>query len=333
MSRTDIVTRPAPAGSPLQWSPAVGRRIRTDGLETLGISTQTLAERHIDAAQWSLAADLAEYFLDEMTRANEALLTWLTVILADGASGTPASGRIVDTMRGFGPGDGDLTAVLDACAARDALAAKHRLELMRVRVAAVHDQLVWWIQHLLTDIAADHGENAVRDLVLSTYEVLWKPRYATWPELTAIEKLQISVEGMRGHLSGPRRRGAVGILDETDRYTVVLAPCGSCGVLRSGDPDSGRAACSPAGTRQRHDWAWNRLGFGWYAAHTAIVMQWLPIRDGQPPLRPLEGCDTDGPCRWFIYKDPSHARPEHYTGMGFTPPDNNQCNREGTARR
>lgn len=330
MSRTDIVTRPAPAGSPLQWSPAVGRRLRTDGLNTLGISTQTLAERRLDAADWSVAADLGEYFLDEMTRANEALSTWLTVILADAAFGAPGAERIVAAMSGFGPGDGDLTTVLDACAAHDAAAAKHRLELMRVRVAAVHDQLVWWIQHLLADIAVRCGEAAVRDLVLATHEVLWKPRYAGRGELSALERLQISVEGMRGHLAGPRRRGAVGILDEGDRYTMVLAPCGSCGVLRNGDPDSGRGGCSPAGTQQRHDWAWNRLDLGWYAAHTAVVMQWLPIRGGQPPLRPLEGCDTAGPCRWFIYKDPSHARPEHYTGMGFTPPDNRR-NGEGTA--
>ena len=124
---------------------------------------------------------------------------------------------------------------------------------------------------------------------------------------------------MRGHLSGPSHRGDVGVLDEGDRYTMVLDPCGSCGVLRRGDPDSGRQPCRPAGTTTPHDWTWNRVGIGWYAVHSAIVMEWLQMKDGGPPLRPLEGCDTDGPCRWFIYKDPAAARDEHYLGMGFSP--------------
>lgn len=326
MTRTDIVTRPAPEGSPVQWCAALGRRMRLDGIETLGVSTQTLAEQHLDAGSWVSAADLAEYFLDEMTRINDALYTWLTIILSahntSESSVTDRAGivRIVAAMRGFGAGDGDLAAVLAACAAADARTARERLELMRVRVAAVHDQLVWWIQHLLTDIAETQGEDAVRDIVVLTDEVLWRPRYEAWQDMTPLERLQISVEGMRGHLSGPRHRGDVGLLDEGDRYTMILSPCGSCGVLRQGDPDSGRPGCEPAGTQQAHDWAWNRIGVGWYAVHSAIVMEWLPMRQGQPPLRPLESCDTGGPCRWFIYKNPLQARAEHYTAMGFPPP-------------
>lgn len=320
MTRTDVAARQGLEGSPVQWCAPLGRRIRADGLETLGTSTQTLAERSIAARNWDVAADLAEYFLDEMTRINDALFTWLPVILAEAAPAPGAADRIIDAFRGFGPGDGDLAAVLDACTARDAATAAARTELMRVRVAAVHDQLVWWIQQLLTGIADRLGEDAVRDVVLSTYEVLWKPRYTAWNDMTPLERLQISVEGMRGHLSGPGHRGDVGLLDEGDRYALVLDPCGSCGVLRNGDPDSGRPGCRPAGTRQRHAWAWNHTGLGWYAVHSAIVMQWLQMRDGRPPLRPLDGCDTSGPCRWYIYKDPSQARAEHYTAMGFPKP-------------
>lgn len=325
MSRTDIVSRPGPNDSPVKWCETLGRRIRLDDITTLGISTQTMTEQFLSDGAWEIAADLAEYHLDEMTRINDALYTWLGVILSfrhERAGSTPSDEplRVIDAMRGFGAGDGDLTAVLSACASKNEVVASQKLEFMRVRVAAVHDQLVWWIQHLLADVAEQHGEQAVREVVVKTYEDLWRVRYAAWPEMTPLERLQISVEGMRGHLSGPRHRGDVGVLDEGDRYTMILDPCGSCGVLRRGDPDSGRPGCEPKGTTQRHDWAWNELGVGWYAVHSPIVMEWLQMKDGLPPLRPLEGCDTDGPCRWFIYKNPSGARAEHYTKMGFAKP-------------
>jgi len=313
MSRTDIVSRPGPDGSPVQWCETLGRRIRLDGIATLGVSTQTMAEQFLTVGEWDIAADLAEYHLDEMTRINDALYIWLGVILTFrygrvGGNSNDEPYRVIEAMRGFGAGDGDLSAVLSACAGKNADVAWERLELMRVRVAAVHDQLVWWIQQLLSDVAGQHGEEAVRDVVIKTYEDLWRVRYAAWPGMTPLERLQISVEGMRGHLSGPRHRGDVGIIDEGDRYTMNLDPCGSCGVLRRGDPDSGRPGCSPAGTTRRHDWAWNRIGVSWYAVHSPIVMEWLQMKDGRPPLRPLEGCDTDGPCRWFIYKNVDDAR-------------------------
>ena len=118
---------------------------------------------------------------------------------------------------------------------------------MRVRWAAQHDGLVVWIQEVLTEIADSYGEDAVREVVTLAYEHIWKPRYVLWPTMSPEERLQLSVEGMRGgHLSGPRHRGDVGVSDEGDRYVMSLDPCGSCGVLRRGDPDSGRAPHQPA---------------------------------------------------------------------------------------
>lgn len=70
--------------------------------------------------------------------------------------------------------------------------------------------------------------------------------------MAPLERLQLSVEGMRGHQSGRRRRGDVGVLEEHDRYVMVLDPCGSCGILRQGDPEGGRRPSDPAGNRVAH---------------------------------------------------------------------------------
>jgi hypothetical protein len=315
----------SPSVNPLQYSPVLGRLIRQDGVDTLGTSTQTLAEAAAYRGDLALAAELIRYFDDEMQRILDALYTWLAEIVDDRLerrNAQPCDGaRWLSGLTDFRSGAGDLAAALAACQRGDAQAAVAATELLRTRVAAVHDAIVAWIQGLLADLAATHGEDAVFDQVMRTYERLWRPRYAAWAEMTPLERLQLSAEGMRGHLSGARRRGDLIITEEPDRYVMALDPCGSCGVLRRGDPDSGRPPADPAGNVTPHPWTWNRTGVSWYSVHSPIVMEYRTMAAGGPPFRPHEGCDQAGPCRWSIYKDPSRARALHYRAMGFPTPE------------
>lgn len=313
------------AASPLVYSQRLGRPIRGDGIDTLGVSTQTLFEAAMRSGDGRLAVQLLEYFWDEMHRIGEALFTWLEDIVAwrlerSGDAAATAAGALLEGLRRFDPSSGDRLRAAAACRSGDTAVALEAGELMRVRYASLHDALVVWIQELLRAVSDDHGEDAVREVVERAYERLWRPRYDTWHLMSAEERLQLSVEGMRGHLSGRRRRGDVGIEEEPDRYVMVLDPCGSCGVLRRGDPESGRPPYEPAGNRTPRPWTWGRVGVGWYAVHSPIVMEFIWMRSGRPPMRPLEGCDTEGPCRWYVYKDPKAARAEHYARMGFEPP-------------
>ena len=316
-------------GSPIGWSQILGRRIRQDDLSTLGTSTQTLAENALARGEWELAAELLEYFAVELRIMNDILFTWLSDILDyrvnRAAPIEPGLGVMLLTgFRAFNPGKGDLDRAMGRILAHDAAAATADMELMRVRWAAQHDGLVVWIQELLTEIAATFGEDAILESVTQAYEHIWKPRYVLWGRMTPEERLQLSVEGMRGgHLSGPRHRGDVGVADEGDRYVMSLDPCGSCGVLRRGDPDSGRPAHQPASNQTPHPWTWGRTGMSWYSVHSPIALEYLQMKEGQPPLRPMEDCDLpDRPCRWFIYKDPTKPRRVHYERQGFVaPPD------------
>lgn len=301
--------------SPLGWSDRLGRSIRIDGPTTIGTSTQTLVERALRLGEYALAKELGEYYSDEIQRMNDALYTWLVQILAarserrgvDSGDAQEEAAGVIEACRAFAPASGDLTRFGVQCDGGAAEAASETIEIIRVRLGAVHDLLVSWIQELLSDVADRYGDDAVLEVVVRTYERLWAARYAHWPDMSPLERLQLSVEGMRGHLSGRGRRGDVGVVEEDDRYIMVLDPCGSCGVLRRGDPDSGRAAANPAGTTGAHPWAWGRVGLGWYAVHSAIVMEWLQTREGKPPMRPLLDCDTDKPCKWFVYKRPEQA--------------------------
>jgi hypothetical protein len=310
----------------IEQSELLGRGIRTDDISSLGTSSLTLFDEAASAGETAAAEELLDYFWQEMLRVGEALFQWMNEIfkyrierdLKSSAGSVPA--LLLQGIRSFEPSEGDRIRALHQLRDGHAEAASASAELGRVRYAALHDAYVAWIQQLLTDLANDYGEDAVLDVVLQTYEVLWKNRYAVWHEMTPIEKLQLSVEGMRGHLSGRGRRGDVGIAEEDDRYTMILDPCGSCGILRRGDPDSGRPPACPASNQEPHSWTWNSTGLSWYSVHSAIVMEWIHMSEGQPPFRPLESCDQDAACRWYIYKDPSAARPEHYQRMGFTAP-------------
>ena len=110
-----------PGDSPIRVSPILGRPIRQDGLDTLGISTQTLAEDALDAGRWELAAELAAYFAAEIRIMNDVLFTWLGDILdfrLSRGSAVPAGigGTLLAGFRTFQPGRGDLDRALQAMA-------------------------------------------------------------------------------------------------------------------------------------------------------------------------------------------------------------------------
>ena len=77
---------PSPAGwpaSPIRHSEVLDRPLRQDGLETLGISTQTWIEVAADEGHWELALELTEYFAHEISVMNQVLFTWLTFKVID----------------------------------------------------------------------------------------------------------------------------------------------------------------------------------------------------------------------------------------------------------
>ena len=313
--------------SPIRHSELLGRPLRQDGLATLGISTQTWFEVAVEEGRWELARELAEYFAHEISIMNQVLFTWLTDILdyrldKAGASEADMGHKLLRGFRRFDPGAGDLERARAAIDAQDSTVAVAAVELMRVRWAAQHDGLVVWIQEVQAEIAERFGEDAIRESVTLAYEHIWKPRYAVWGRMSPELRLQLSVEGMRGgHLSGPRHRGDVGVVDEGDRYTMELDPCGSCGVLRRGDPDSGRPPHASATNQEPHQWTQGRTGMSWYSVHSMIALEYIQMSEGGPPLRPVEDCDLpDRPCRWFIYKDAARPRSIHYERQGFVAP-------------
>jgi hypothetical protein len=198
---------------------------------------------------------------------------------------------------------------------------------MRLEFKYPHDVLVAWVQNLLTLIAGRWGEEAVLESILQTHQSIWGDRYENWSRMTPHERLALTVEGMRGgHFSGERRRGDVTVRDDGDRLVMAMDLCGSGGVLRRGDPETGRGpypvsqgdasaalSMTMGVNRTPHDWTWQKTGVHWYCSHCAIAMEWLPGRQRGRLLRPLDHVmDPNAACTWYIYKDETQTRAYHY---------------------
>ncbi len=317
----------------LEHSQTIGRVLRLDDIETMGVSSQTLAEEAIAEGRRDLAADLVRYFHEEMRIMHHIMSTWLQdiqrfIVLKSGATEAQAESASRGMMRTywtypFGVTERELC--LKALAMNEDAEALKWLERMRLAFLNVHDVLVAWVQDQLSYIAETWQEEAVLDTILHTHQSIWGDRYAAWDKMTPWEKVALTVEGMRGgHFSGGQRRGDVIVEDQGDRYMVAFDPCGSGGVIRRGDPETGRRSyeITMHGTNQTsHLWTWQKEGVHWYCSHCAIAMEWLPGRKRGYLLRPLDHTlDHNAPCPWYIYKDYRDIREYHYSRTGQTKP-------------
>jgi hypothetical protein len=319
----------------LQHSASIGRTLRLDDIDTIGISTQTLAEEAIHAERDDEARALIDYFLKEMQIMRHIMNTWAQDIIrylmeksgADAGNEVSASVGIMRAFHtqqlGIGPHK-KCHVALAAGKRNDAL-----LWLDRMRLEFKHrdELMVMWVQDMLSYCAATWGEASVLETILHTHQSIWGDRYATWDQMTPWEKVALTVEGMRGgHFSGLRRRGDVLVSEEHDRFVIAFDPCGSGGVLRRGDPENGRDPypISDHGTnRDAHLWTWQKTGVHWYCSHCTIAMEWLPGRKRGHPLRPLDHTlDHDAPCVWYVYKDEKQTREYHYPRTGLIKPEN-----------
>ncbi len=327
--------------NPLEHNEVLGRKIRMDEVERLGIPTQDLVEEALTEGCFEDAIELVEYYHQEMRTMHDILTTWITDIV-----------RYISVHKGVESGEAPVLAsamlrtwgeiplgvhLRDSCLQLirgmkgvDDVAAMERapdvLERMRLEFKNPHEILVAWIQDLLTYMASEFGEESVLESILETHQSIWGDRYESWERLTAHARLALTVEGMRGgHFSGDSRKGNMTLLDQGDRYKMIMELCGSGGVLRRGDPETGRPP-HPVGehgtNKKPHLWTWKKTGIHWYCTHCCIAKEWLPGQKRGRPFRPLDHVlDPQAPCTWYVYKDEEKTRAYHYARTGLTAPD------------
>ena len=187
------------------------------------------------------------------------------------------------------------------------------------------DTMVDWVWAMLTWVQRELDEPAVERILRETLGSWVADRYGNYLDLTFPERIALTLEGMRGHLSGPDRQGEIEVEHHDDRVELRFDPCGSGGNALRGDPARG---IPPAHERPElgfseaaHDWTWNQEGVCLYCTHCALVNEILPIERLGFPLRVTRPpTSPDDSCRWTIYADPRDVPSEAYVRVGKAKP-------------
>jgi hypothetical protein len=222
-------------------------------------------------------------------------------------------------------GRSTLLEAYDAIDSGDVDGAKRLLESFRYEQQILQDIYVDWIWAMLTWVQTRVGEPEVETIMRETLGAWAGERYANYLDLSYEERVALTVEGMRGHLSGPGRIGNIDVVDEGHRTVVSFDPCGSGGRARRGDPARG----VPTGLERpefgyseaAHDWTWGEKDVCLYCSHCSLVNEILPIERLGFPMRITEyPANPDDKCRWILYRDPREIPAEAYERVGKTKP-------------
>ncbi len=190
----------------------------------------------------------------------------------------------------------------------------------------LHDLMCDWVWDLLTRIAERQGEQEMYECLRASQETWFMRRaWRGFLGLTVAERVQLTAEMMRAHRSGPEQDGGIEIVEEDDRYSIVMDPCGSGGRMRRGDPVDGTASrLGPpydfGVTQEAHDWSWGQKDVPYYCVH-CTMNEILPMEWGGHPLW-VTGYepDADKPCRWHFYKTAEAIPEDYYRRVGREKP-------------
>jgi len=322
----------------LKHSERLGRTIRTGDATSLGVPTEELALAALADGDVASAREYFDYAIEETGRVLTLFSTWLAALLEYGRAELPdleaEVTRLTDLIGVPPPILADAGSVGRAQADRasaelergDSAEFKAAFRSLREATLAVHDAQADWAWGLLSSLRDGLGEERMDEVFRVTQGRWVSERYAAIGEMTPQESLELTIEGMRGHLSGPSRSGRVDVVEEDDRWVLSFDPCGSGGRMRRSDEERRQTPRTEepfafAVTEEAHDWSWNRKGVCLYCAHCAVVNEILPIESLGAPMRVTDNPQDPGePCRWTIYKSPELVPDWVYERVGKQPP-------------
>jgi hypothetical protein len=312
-------------GELVTWAPA-GREVRPGTWAQQARPTPDVIEEAVANGRLGDAARLARHLVVEAQEIHDLYTAWAGEIPAELERRGVAATQLEGSTGAFDP-EAEWAAfrrAIEAFAqgcdagAPSVAALDEALETWRAAHDRHRDVVAGWIDVAVTRLGEDHLGDLWRTLqadgiaAYARYDVTVNP----WTQSRTL-LLQTAIEGMHGHLGGPRGRGEVEVAEHSDRVELRFSPCGSGGRIRQAE----RFGV----TTERHDWAWNATGVCHYCVHCCVLQQLEPIdrlgypaRVIDPPLRPGDACT------WTVYDDPSLVPEEAYRRVGRRKPGSRQ---------
>jgi hypothetical protein len=139
---------------------------------------------------------------------------------------------------------------------------------------------------------------------------------------TPKELVQRQSELLRAHRTGAGEMGTHKVIEEEDRYVMILDPCGSGGrMMRTGEldnlPPRTGAPYNLGVTKKPYPWTWNLAGVPYYCAHCCVWMEILPIESRGYPVRIHEWPrKPEDPCINYFYKSPELIPEIYFNRVG-----------------
>jgi hypothetical protein len=312
----------------LEWSEAVGKRVRTGDWQDQAISTLTKIEDELRAAGDAFgpgarhresAAQLIDYFMEEAKVVYVIYNVWTAGFVA----WLEAQGIAKEAL------DAELRRLRELLAYPDGrpLEEKPRWDAMGVRAGRLangvrsydltvaeataeleelchdwrrlHDRYADLMAGLLAFVVRHFGEDALEACYRSILEPYFDERYMPYDirrqpyEDTLERNLYVALESMRGHLVGPTRRGDIELVEHEDRWEIRFDPCASGGRMLRGDPVEGTGSRMLAPydfgvIEEPKPWTWNESGVCHYCAHCNLALSMLPAERWGHPLRTVD---------------------------------------------
>jgi len=342
----------------MAFSDILQRRVRLGSWQDQKVSTYDRVLESLEAQEWTNAAELAAYFVDEAAVCWQLYRQWLSDLegfLRDEGTSAEDLERIrqhlIDltplpdgtAFNTFSLWDQFKALIDDVVAASEAHDAPRAAELMAEAKEVwrqTHDRDVDKTYYYMSETARRYGDDAIPRM----YERVLVPLFAWRYEKFDIDKhpwdegletlMYVSCEAMRGHLSGPERDGNFELEELADRFILKFDACGSGGRTLRGDwientPARMEAPYNFRVSEEERDWNHYQKGVCLYCAHCIILMEHMPmdrfgypVRVVDPPIYPDTNKDPDArqKCQWTMFKDPTTVPEEMYTRTGRTKP-------------
>jgi len=315
------------------FSDTFGRKIRQDPITQLGVPTQYLAMLALQRRDVESAADLARYMRQESDFIFDSMMTlWLQELL-DYARTNIGLNKFDTLLRvpkshiwaSFQKvGNDFVDDALEALGQGDSGGFDMGLSHARRVYKTMGDEVVKFVQDILTEVANFEGEDGPIEALRAPYDHIWRKRYEKWESLTGEERLQLSCEGMRAHFGGPSRQGEFRVVDEVLRYRMTFSGCGTGGVLRRGDLETGEGPYATTGViSESKAYSWGKVDIPWYCVHCNLYLEHWPAQDVGINRRPVIYVDDPSSpitTEWLVYKDLADTSEDDYRRIGLTRP-------------
>ncbi len=326
----------------LEWSDAIGKRVRSGDWADQAVSTVVKIEEELRAAgdEFGLAANrrenaaqLVDYFMEEAkvvyviykvwTAGFEAWLIEQGVTSDDMAAEVERLNQLMAYPDGRPLEREPRWEALGLRAGRLANgirsydltvdAAIAELDGVREDWRRLHDRSADLMAGILAFVVARFGEAELETCYRAIMEPYLQERYMVFDvrhtpyEDTLERNLYISLEAMRGHLVGPGRRGDIELVEEEDRWVIRFDPCASGGRILRGDPEEGTGSRVLAPyefgvIEEPRPWTWNETGVCHYCAHCNLALSTIPAERWGHPVRTVD------PPLWRGPDDPATNR-------------------------